>query len=119
MSNANFVPKWAGTVLNGGINKYFLSLLCGSIIGIETGYGLDDREVVVRVPVGSRIHIFQTRSGVQPTSYSMCTGVKRQGHEADRSPLIIAEVKKTGISISTLPPPSVFMAYCLISSVQG
>jgi hypothetical protein len=26
-----------------------------SVVGIETGYGLDDREVGVRVPVGSRI----------------------------------------------------------------
>jgi hypothetical protein len=26
-----------------------------SVVGIATGYGLDDREVGVRVPVGSRI----------------------------------------------------------------
>jgi hypothetical protein len=29
-----------------------------SVVGIATGYGLDDREVGVRVPVGSRIFFF-------------------------------------------------------------
>jgi hypothetical protein len=43
-------------------------------VGIATGYGLDDRGVGVRVPVGSRIfflHVVQTGSGAHPTSYSM------------------------------------------------
>jgi hypothetical protein len=46
-------------------------------VGIATGYGLDDRGVGVRVPVGSRIsllHVVQTGSEVHPTSYPMGTG---------------------------------------------
>jgi hypothetical protein len=63
-----------------------------SAVGIETGYGLDDWEVGVRVPVGgqefSLLHVVQTCSGVHPTSYTMGTGgsfpgVKRPGREAD------------------------------------
>jgi hypothetical protein len=48
-----------------------------SVVGIATGYGLDDRGVGVRVPVGSRIfflYVVQTGSGVHPTSYPMGTG---------------------------------------------
>jgi hypothetical protein len=30
-------------------------VFCDTIVGIATSYGLDDREVGVRVPVGSRI----------------------------------------------------------------
>jgi hypothetical protein len=33
----------------------------GSVVGIATGYGLDDREVGVRVPGGSRIFSSQRR----------------------------------------------------------
>jgi hypothetical protein len=29
MSDVNVVPKRAGTILSNGINKYFLSFLCG------------------------------------------------------------------------------------------
>jgi hypothetical protein len=46
-------------------------------VGIATGYGLDDREVGVRVPVGSRmssLHVVQTGPGVHATSYLMSTG---------------------------------------------
>jgi hypothetical protein len=45
-----------------------------SAVGIATGYGLDNRGVGIRVPVGLRIftlHLVQTGSGVQPTSYLM------------------------------------------------
>jgi hypothetical protein len=31
------------------------SMNCGSVVGIATGYGLDDRGAGVQVPVGSRI----------------------------------------------------------------
>jgi hypothetical protein len=47
-----------------------------SLLGIATGYGLDDRGVGVRVPAGSRIYLLyvvQTGCGVHPTSYRMCT----------------------------------------------
>jgi hypothetical protein len=49
----------------------------GSTVGIATGYGMDDRGVVVRVPVGSRMLSSprrQTGFGVHPTSYSIGTG---------------------------------------------
>jgi hypothetical protein len=81
----------------------------GSAVGIETGYGLGDREVGVRVPVGSRIltSIVQTGSGAHPASYPMGTGgsssgVKLQRREADHSPPTSAEVKKTSVYTSTL-----------------
>jgi hypothetical protein len=65
-------------------------------------FGLEDREVGVRVPVDqefSLLHIVQTGSGVHPTSYRMGTGgpylgVKWPGSEADHSPPTSAEVKK-------------------------
>jgi hypothetical protein len=87
-----------------------------SVIGIATGYGLDDRGVGVRVPVESRIFSSPRcpdRSGVRPTSYPMGTGgsfprVKRLGREADHSPPTSAEVKKMWIYTST--PPYAFMA---------
>jgi hypothetical protein len=70
---------------------------CG-VIGIATAYGLDDRGVRVRVPIGSRIqllHIVETGSGIHPTSYPMVTGGIAPGCEADHSPLTSAVVKKT------------------------
>jgi hypothetical protein len=85
-------------------------------VGIATTYGLDDRGVGVRVPVGSEfslLHIVQTDSGVHPTFYPMGTrgsfpGVKRQRREADHSPTTSAEVKKMWIYTST--PPYAVMA---------
>jgi hypothetical protein len=44
---------------------------------MTTGYGLDNQEVGVRVPVGSTV--IQTGSGVHPTSYPMGTGGKAAG----------------------------------------
>jgi hypothetical protein len=58
-----------------------------SAVGIVTGYGLDDRGVGVRVPVGSRIslhHVVQTGSGVHPT-YQMGTGGFFPGGKAARA----------------------------------
>jgi hypothetical protein len=43
-----------------------------SELGIAIGYGLDERGVGVRVPVGSRIFFFPRRP--EPTSYRMGTG---------------------------------------------
>jgi hypothetical protein len=54
-----------------------------SVLGRATGYGLNDRGVGVRAPVGSRIffllHAVQIGSGVHPTSYAMVTGGKAAG----------------------------------------
>jgi hypothetical protein len=84
-----------------GISDYFQESR-DSVVGIATDYGLDDRGVGVRVPIGSRIfslHVVQTGSGAHPASYPMGTrgsspGVKRPGREADHSPPASAEVKK-------------------------
>jgi hypothetical protein len=56
--------------------------LVDSLVRIATAYGLDDRRVGVRVPVGSRIfllHIVQTGSGAHPASYPVSTGGKAAG----------------------------------------
>jgi hypothetical protein len=78
---------------------------------MATAYGLDDRGIEVRVPVGSRI---STGSAVLPTSYLMGPGgsvlgegVKQQRHETGYSPPTTAEVKKTWMYTST--PPYVFI----------
>jgi hypothetical protein len=95
-------------------------------VGIATGYGLDDRGVAVRVPVGSRIfscprrpHRFWGPPNLLYNGYRRLFpwGVKRPGCEADHSSPTSAEVKKMWIYIST--PPYAFMAYCLISQTQG
>jgi hypothetical protein len=87
-----------------------------SIVGIATGYGLDDRGVGVRVAVGSRIFTSSYRTdrlwGPPNLPYNgyrgSFLGVKRPEREADHSPPTSAEVKKMWISTST--PPYVFMA---------
>jgi hypothetical protein len=87
-----------------------------SVVGIATGYGLDDRGVGVRIPVGqefSLLHVVQTVSGTHPASYAMGTGVsflrgvKRQARESDHSPPASAEVKK--MWIYTYTPQYVLM----------
>jgi hypothetical protein len=81
-----------------------------SAVGIATGYGLDDRGVGVRVPVGSRIFSSPRRPDQLPIQWvpgAISLGVKRPGSEDDHSPPTSAEVKKT--------PPYTFMAWCLIS----
>jgi hypothetical protein len=87
------------------------------ITGIATGYGLDDRGVGVRVPVGSRIsllHVLWTGSGTHPASYPMGTGASFPGGKAAGAlswPLTSpasAEDKKMWIYTST--PPYAFMA---------
>jgi hypothetical protein len=88
-----------------------------SAVGIATGYGLDDRGVRVRVPVGARIFtsprrhrpaLGPTQPPIQWVRESLSPGVKRPGREADHSPPTSAEVKKTWVYTST--PPYVFMA---------
>jgi hypothetical protein len=81
-----------------------------SVVGIATGYGLDDRGVGVQVPVGSRIFSTSSRPALGPTQSPIqwVPGVKQQRREADHSPPASAEVKKMWIYIST--PPYAFMA---------
>jgi hypothetical protein len=69
-----------------------------SAVGVATGYGLDDRGIRVRVPVGSRIF----------SSGALSPGVKWPGREADHSPPTSAEVKRMWIYTST--PPYAFVA---------
>jgi hypothetical protein len=61
-------------------NIFFLYTVHGAGIGrsvsIATGYGLDDRGVGVRVPVGSKIfllRVVQTDSGAHPASSGIGT----------------------------------------------
>jgi hypothetical protein len=77
-----------------------------SSVGIATGYGLDDRGVEVRVPVGSRIF---SSPRVPPNLLSnACRRLFRgRGREAHHSPPNTAEVKKMWFYTST--PPYAFM----------
>jgi hypothetical protein len=86
-----------------------------SVVGIATGYGLDDLGVGVRVPVGSIIFPGRRRPNLlwgPPSLLSngyrgLSPGVKRPGRESDHSPPTSAEVKKTWVYTST--PPYLFM----------
>jgi hypothetical protein len=56
-----------------------------SAVGITTGYGMVDRGVEVRVPMGNEfalLHVVRTGSGVHPTSYPMGTGGSFPGIKA-------------------------------------
>jgi hypothetical protein len=76
-----------------------------SVVGIPTGYGLDDRGVGVRVPVGSRIFsstlsrpaLGPTQPPIQWVPGAVSPGVRRQGREADHSASTSADVKKMWI----------------------
>jgi hypothetical protein len=102
-----------------GLIIYTPSIIRGA--GIATAYGLDDREVGVRVPVGSRsslLHVVEIGSGptqppIQLVPGALSLGVKRLGCEADHSPPTSAEVTKMWIYTST--PPYAFTVWCLIS----
>jgi hypothetical protein len=92
-----------------------------SVVGIAIGYGLDDRRVGVRVPVGSRIFCSQTSSRpalgptqppIQGVPRALSSGVKRPWREFDHSLPTSAEVKK--IWIYTTTPQYIFMGWCLI-----
>jgi hypothetical protein len=79
--------------------------------GIATSYGLDDREVGVRVPAGSRIFSSPRRPDrLWGPANLQSPEVKWPGREADYySPPASAEVKKGG-SIQPFTPPYVSMA---------
>jgi hypothetical protein len=82
-----------------------------SVVGIATGYGLDDQGVGVRVPVGAGIFTSPCRPDwfwCAPSQRTLSPEVTRPGCEADYSPPTSEEVKKTWIYTST--PPHVFMA---------
>jgi hypothetical protein len=90
------------------------SIYFHSSVGIEIGYGLDDRRVGVRALVGSRIFCMSSRPALGFTKPSikwvpgiLSLAVKWPGHEADHSSPATAEVKKMWIYTST--PPYVFM----------
>jgi hypothetical protein len=86
-----------------------------SVVGIATGYGLDDGGVGVRVPVRSRIFFFSkssrpalgsTQPPIQCVPRAVSSGVKRPGREADHSPPTSAEVKESGSIHPLLHTPS-------------
>jgi hypothetical protein len=86
-----------------------------SVVGVATGYGLDDRGVGVWVPVGSTIFSTSSRLALGPTQPPLqwvpgafSPGVKRPGHEADHSAPTNVEGKKMWIHTAT--PPYAFMA---------
>jgi hypothetical protein len=75
-----------------------------SLVGIATGYGLEDRIIGVRISGGgagtfSLRHRVQTSSGAHPVSYpvgisALSLGVKRPRREADHSLSPSAEAKE-------------------------
>jgi hypothetical protein len=91
-----------------------------SVVGIATGYGLDDRGVGSSSPgrvknfhfsMSSRPALGSTQLPIQWAPGTLSSGVKRQGRETDHSPRTSAQVNKIWIYTST--PPYAFMMYCL------
>jgi hypothetical protein len=87
------------------------------VVGLATGYGLEDQGVGVRVPVWARIFTSPCRPdglwgppNLLSNGYwgALSPGVKRQGREADHSPPTSAGVKKMWIYTSS--PPYAFIA---------
>jgi hypothetical protein len=74
---------------------------------MATDYAMDDREVGVRVPIGSRIFISPYHAdwlqGLPILLSNEHPGVKGMGREAGHSPPTSAEVKKTAGPIHPLP----------------
>jgi hypothetical protein len=88
-----------------------------SSVGIATGYGLNDRGVGVRVPVGSRIFSPPCRPDrlwgphsllSNEYAWTLSPGIKRPLREADHSLPTTADVKKS--CVYTFTPPYVVMA---------
>jgi hypothetical protein len=81
-----------------------------SVVGIATGYWLDDRGFGVLVPVWlgifstlSRPDLVPTQPPIQWTQGALSLGAKRLGREVDHSPPASAEVRKIWIYTSTHP----------------
>jgi hypothetical protein len=69
----------------------------GSVVGIATGYGIDDCGVGVRVPLGQRTFSTSSIPTVGPTTAGIGNSFpvgKVSGSEADYSPATSTEVKK-------------------------
>jgi hypothetical protein len=90
------------------------------IVGIATGYDLDDPGVGVSSPGGIKNFRFSmpsipslgsTQSPIQWISVASSPGIKRPGREAGRSPPTRAEVKKTFIYTSTPPYLYIYLTY--------
>jgi hypothetical protein len=65
-----------------------------SVVGIATGYGLNDQRVRVRIPAGASIFHFSmssrpalgsTQPPIQWVAGAVSPGLKQQGREADYS----------------------------------
>jgi hypothetical protein len=93
------------------LKNYPTSRSRDSVVGIATGYRLDDGGFGVRVPVGSRIFSSPCRPDqlcAHPVGTgALSLGLKRPVREADHSPPTSAEVKKMWIYTSI--PPYAFM----------
>jgi hypothetical protein len=80
----------------------------GNVVGIATGYGLDDRGVGVPVPVGSKFFfsiasrpaLGPTKPPIQRVPGALSPGVKRQGREVDYSTLANAVKSKKKVKLS-------------------
>jgi hypothetical protein len=82
-----------------------------SVVGMATGYRLDNRGVGVQIPVGSRI--FSSPCRLDRLLSNGCRGLfpqeaEQPGRETDHSPPVSAEVKKMWMYTPT--PPYAFMA---------
>jgi hypothetical protein len=90
-----------------------------SVVGIATGYGLDDWGVGFWVPIWSRIFspvsrptLGSTQPPVQWVPGALSPLVKRPEHEDNHSPPTSAEVKKMWIYTST--STCICMVWCLV-----
>jgi hypothetical protein len=77
-----------------------------SSVGIALGYGMDDRGSSVRFPAGAgnfSLHHRLTQPPIQWVPWALSLGVKRLGHEADQSPLLVPKIKNELSCTSTSP----------------
>jgi hypothetical protein len=82
-----------------------------NVVGITTGYGLDDRGIGVTFSCRADPALGSTQPPIQWVPGALSPGVKRPGREADHTLPTSAEVKKTWVYTSTLP----YLMYNLIS----